>query len=243
MAWKQIILGALTAAFTTAAPLLVQAATLDLIVLRSDDAVEVFTSTRADTYVELFGLDPQALAEPDGTVDFDALREGTFDTAEDMFTSVRAQISGQPAVFEAMSMMVHPIDDRLSFLTPVDGMVAMAVCTVPTPDVPPTMETLWGYAGFIAFTERAGDDVHLTLDAMTVPGVDVSVRYFTTEGFQGRETLTLLRGDTLVLGAPTASMSPIWLWVAVAAMALSAGGLTYRMLMRLSTRPTASTAS
>ena len=212
-------------------PLQAFASSLDIIVLRGEDTIEVFFSAPTRGYIDLFGMSPSMLEEPDGTVDFDALREGTFDMADDIFASVDTWFAGAPVFFEAMSMMVHPIDDRLQFRTPVDGMVAMAVCTVPTPDIPPALDTLWAYSGFITYVDDPSGPVSLELTAMTLPSVEVSVRYFTEEGFVGRETFTHAAGTTLLLGNPSSAV-PLWvLWLIIVGLALGAGVITYRVVM------------
>ncbi len=109
---------------------------LEMIVDRGDGHVSVFLSMPAPAAVDLFGLPPAALVGADGTVPFDALRLGTFDIGDTLWTDVRATIDGVPATFEAMSLMVHPKDSRAPFDTPLDGIIAIGVCTVPDPNAP-----------------------------------------------------------------------------------------------------------
>ncbi|MEO0730928.1 MAG: hypothetical protein AAFY64_11145, partial [Pseudomonadota bacterium] len=98
-----------------------------IVVNRGTDAIELYVSIPAEMLVSVFGLPPTRLEGPDGTVDFDSLRLGTWDKGDAVFEKVDASIAGAPAAFEAMSLMVHPNTSMLSMRDPIEGMVAIAV--------------------------------------------------------------------------------------------------------------------
>ncbi|MGX9355451.1 hypothetical protein ACS3SW_09885 [Roseobacteraceae bacterium S113] len=205
--------------------------TLDLIIARSAEAVELFISTRSDNFVTRFGLDPALLAEPDGTVNFDDLRLGTFDTADVMFEGVSARVDGAPAPLEAMSMMVHPIDAKLPFETHVDGLIAIAVCTVPTPTTPPTLDVLWGYAGFITYVDNSAGALSLSLPAFGGAPLKVTIRDYDTTGVLTRYEQVLTSGETIEIPASPAARASV-LWSAIGLLALLSGGAVVLVLSR-----------
>lgn len=138
--------GAIRAAASDASPV-----ALTVIVDRVGDRVELYVGGGAVDVFALFGSDGREIVGPGGVVPFDALRLGTADLADALVGRASAQADGSAVRFEAMSMMVHPAQDAPRFETPLDGLIAIAVCTVPDPDQPPRLADLDAYAGFIAY--------------------------------------------------------------------------------------------
>ncbi|MEL6700973.1 MAG: hypothetical protein AAFO58_04740, partial [Pseudomonadota bacterium] len=156
---------------------------LSLIIDRRETSIEVFARIPAAILRPVFATDPAGLAGPDGRVWFGALREtGTFDFGDAMISEVAFKADGAKAPFEAMSVMVHPADNTLSFDDPIDGNIAMSVCGVADPVIPPTIDELTLYAGFISYPVTA--DAALTLDLPNTRPVHVAVRQF----MEGKET-------------------------------------------------------
>ncbi|MEM8980294.1 MAG: hypothetical protein AAGD04_12470 [Pseudomonadota bacterium] len=135
---------------------------ITLIVDRDEDAIEFFVSVAGETITPLFGVEPKGLVALDGTVSFEELRIGTAVQADWLIQEVEFAVGGQPTVFEAMSMMVHPKTDLLPFVEPVDGSIAMSVCNVPDPG-PMALEALHSYAGFIAYPTQGYENLEITL--------------------------------------------------------------------------------
>ncbi len=162
-------------AFSSAAA----AADLDVIVNRHDGTIELFVSTPAENFVSVFGLPAERLVEPDGTVDFAPLRaNGTFEMADEMIATTSATLDGTPMVFEGLSLMLHPLDEKQPFGTPFEAFLAIAVCTFNDPATRLTLQQLHGYAGFIADVGDIDGMVRLRLPRTGHDELRVLVRDF-----------------------------------------------------------------
>ena len=126
---------------------------MSVIVERKADYIEVYVGMPAMGLKQIFALPEHALAAPDGTVDFDSLRSGTWDVGDAAFDTVDAKLGGQSIDFESMSVMVHPIAERVPFKTALDATLAVSICQVDTPPVRPTLHDLYAYAGFISLQD------------------------------------------------------------------------------------------
>lgn len=147
-----------------------------LIVNRSTDYVEIFLGMPAVEIENVFGYVPDGIVQSDGTVDFEPLRLGTWQITDELFESVKASIGGQAVTFEGMSMMVHPKVTTLPFVTPLDGMIAISVCTVETPDTALGLEDLHIYMGLIAYTDAPMGPLDLHFEGSKNGSVEVMVR-------------------------------------------------------------------
>ena len=194
----------------------VAAETPSILVHRGDQAVEVYFSVPSTMLLSLFDLSPQVIEGPDGTVDFDGLRLGTYDIGDDLFAGVTAEIGGVPATFEALSLMVHPNDAKLPMTNPIEAMIAIAVCTVPTPAVPPTLTDLHAYVGYIAYTDTPQGPIQLTMPETGRGAVTFEVMEFTDFEARGVSQIVVADGGTLRLEPGAAPHSP-WT-VAMAAL-------------------------
>ena len=208
LVWFQ---AATTAYSDAAAPTAAAEATPDMVLVvdRMPGAVEIYVAMDADRMLQTFGLPQDRLAGPGGSVDFAPLRQGTYDMADEMFAVTAATIGGAPARFEAMSMMVHPQDEALPMRTPLEGLIAIGVCTVPEPDRPPRLDALRAYAGFIAYTDTPQAPLALRFPAVAdgAPGggaLTVEIREH-TEGRETAVTRMTLGAERRVVTAPGSS--------------------------------------
>lgn len=190
-----------------------------IVVHRGEDAVEIYFSLPAEMLVSAFGLPPELLEDADGTVDFESLRLGTWDIGDAAFQNVSARINGAPATFEAMSLMVHPNASMLPLSNPIEGMIAIAVCSVPTPAVPPTLNDLRAYVGYIAYTDTPQGPITLDLPETGRGAFSMSVLDYTN--FELRETaqIEVADGGQIRLEADTAPQQTVWVGLVAAAIA------------------------
>lgn len=179
-------------------------AQMTLVVDRSETYVEVFLSLEAARLEEVFALPPSALLSGSGQVAFASIREdGSFDIGDEMFEDVFARIGGARAEFEAMSLMLHPLDAPLRLKTPLDGLIAIEVCSVPTEDLPGTLDTLQAYAGFIAYTDTPDAALMLELPATGRGDVVLEIRDHAGGRLVGLRTIVVPDGGR-ILTDPTA---------------------------------------
>ena len=184
-------------------------ADLRIIVDRRKSSIEVFTYKSADSLLPMFGADPNGLAAADGRVYFGELREtGTFDFGDTIVAKVGFTVDGAPVTLEAMSVMVHPIDNGLPFETPLDGNIAMSVCNVEDPVVPPTMADLSLYGGFIAYPVDGHGDVTMRLPNTEPLSIDLIT--FAQGKKQTQERLTVPASAEIPL-PPVDPFSEGWL--------------------------------
>ncbi len=102
---------------------------LDLIVDRDDVSVSVFLTVRLDALESALGVSPDLLRAADGMFPIAVFQQtGTADLAETIAAGIGYDIGGAEAEFPAMSMMVHPEERRLPFVSPIDGWIAISVC-------------------------------------------------------------------------------------------------------------------
>lgn len=181
-------------------PALADDSVVRLIVNRMSDSVEIFAELKADALPDVLQADPSGLAAPDGRVYFGELRStGTFEFGDQMISKVGFEVGGRSQRLEAMSVMVHPKTNILPFETPVDGVIAMSVCTVPDPVEPPQIEDLRIYSGLIAYPVDGTQSVSLTLPL--AEAIDVELVTY-VEGRRGETArLSLAPGDSIDLAA------------------------------------------
>ncbi len=175
---------------------------LSVVVERRAGSVELFVGLPAEGLVEVFAMPAAALAGADGTVDFDGLRDGTVAIGEAILNPVATALGGRPVTFEAMSMMVHPEQWKLPLRDPVDGLIAVSVCTVPAPAWAPTLEDLHAYSGFIAYTDDPLQPLHLRFPGTGRAPVAVVVRDFTDGVLTAVHRATVPDGGVLGIDAP-----------------------------------------
>ncbi|MEM1399376.1 MAG: hypothetical protein AAGF58_05820 [Pseudomonadota bacterium] len=116
---------------------------LTIIVDRSDTSIEMFMKASASDYIHLLGTQFDGFVKPDGTVDYQTIREkGSFDIADKMFERVGTTVGRQSLDFESMSMMVHPPRLKFPLETPLDGLLATSVCTTDPPQGPVSLDDM-----------------------------------------------------------------------------------------------------
>ncbi|MEM6340838.1 MAG: hypothetical protein AAF729_06800 [Pseudomonadota bacterium] len=192
---------------------------LTLIVDRQTDTVELYLSVSAEAAEPLFGLPKSTLTETDGSVDFDQLRLGTFDIGDDLFAKVDTAFDGRETLFEAMSLMVHPKVNAMPFQQPLDGLIAIEVCTLPTPETPLTLNDLQLYAGFIAYTDTPDAKLTMHLPSMLSESMQVEIRDYKNGALQS-VTSQMVGGDTRSIVVTYKAAPPIKVEVIAIAIAL-----------------------
>jgi hypothetical protein len=150
-------------------------------------------------------------------------------------------MGGAPVRFEAMSAMLHPESDPLPLRSPLDGMIAIAVCTAPHAGNAFALEESRLYLGYIAYADDTDGAVDLAFPAPLDHSLSITVRDHAEGAFRTGYRLDLPEGSTrLVLrGVPGGPPFPAWL--ALAALLINAafiGGAIVR-----SRRPSRAAAS
>ncbi|MBY6116607.1 hypothetical protein KUW09_20080 [Mameliella alba] len=208
------------------------AAQVELIVDRSASAVEVFFGMPAQTAVSAFGMAPGLLTDAEGEVHFEDFRQGTWDLGDALLQAVETRIGGQAARFEATSLMVHLQDQRLPFQTPLDGLTAISVCGVTAPDVPPRLNDLYLYSGFVSYPPDPRGGLEFAIPGISGQGLEVALTVYGTDGGVTRQDVWLAPGEALNVPA-TAPRRQGWLMGATAVIGLLAGLGLWRLGRRL----------
>lgn len=170
---------------------------LRLVVSRLDDSVEIYAALRADALPGILQADPYGLAAADGRVYFgDFRKSGTFDFGDQMISQVGFTVDGADTKLEAMSVMVHPDTNILPFESPIDGVIAMSVCTVPDPVVPPQIDELRLYSGVVAYPVDGHSALNLSLPH--AEPIKVELVTFVDGDEDSRATLLLQPGEDMV---------------------------------------------
>lgn len=175
------------------------------VVHRGEASVEVYFSLPAEMLVSVFGMPRHELEGPDGRVDFDALRMGTWDIGDAAFRQVGARIGGQAAPFEALSLMVHPKSSLLPLNTPIDGMISIAVCSAPTPREAPALSDLQAYVGYIAYADRPQAPITLDLPETGRAAFTAQIFDYTSFELSVVSEVVVSDGGLMLLNTGTAS--------------------------------------
>ncbi len=179
-----------------------QAERFDIVVSQRRDSIELYVALPATDLVDVVGGAPGLLADRDERIDLPSFQTGTYDLADALFAGVAMRADGRPIRMEAMSMMLHPAATPLPLLSPLDGMIAMSVCGVPLPEVPPSLAALTAYVGLIAQIDGPVRRLGITL-----PGTEAAGRrvWIVTHGMGGgtRRSVARVSGDgRLTLAGP-----------------------------------------
>lgn len=183
-----------------APPLTASASDVTLVVERGPDTVEIFLGLPAEGLVDYFGLPPERLEDETGEVAFEPLRLGTWAIGDDVFAGVEATIGGAPAIYEAMSLMVHPEDQKLPLWNSFDGMTAIAVCSVEPPENP-TLDRLYSYVGYIAYPAAPDGALTFRLPETGRAALRFEIRDFRDGQLLRESQETVPDGGTLTLAA------------------------------------------
>lgn len=189
------------------------AADLEVIVDRHKDAVEVFVSLEAAAIPAVFGTSSDFIARPGEVVEYEALREGTWDQGDTMLAGAQLRVGQQQVALEAMSLMVHPESTPMPFDDVTDAYVAMSVCNGFEPGIVPTVDILDVYAGYIAYPSDTGDTLSFALGNQAA--VEVRVRDMRADGGSVEQVLLVEPGGTFDLTLPEAPAGwPLWAYFA-----------------------------
>ena len=171
-----------------------------LIVDRKDGDIELFFGLPAARITDVFAAPPQILVDADGLVTFDDLREGTWDAGDDLFAGVEARLGARSVSFEAMSVMVHPIDQRVPLNDPLDGIIAVSICMAIIPGARLPLDTLYLYAGFIGYAEETDAPLELSFTQTgRLPSI-IDVREHRDGVLIRTHRVKLKDGGTLLIG-------------------------------------------
>jgi len=192
---------------------------LSLVLDRRAGAVELYLAGSTGDVLALFGAE----AEDGGGIDPDRWRlTGSFDFGDALLSGASVRIGGEPAAFEAMSVMVHPKSDPLPLRTPFDGLVAIAVCTASGDEsnLPVPLTRL--YAGYIAYTGATGGAIQIAFPEPLAREVSLTVRDHSDGRLRTVYRVGLAPGDARLDLRPVSAGLPLPAWLTLAALALNA---------------------
>ncbi|SNS66550.1 hypothetical protein [Antarctobacter heliothermus] len=195
---------------------------IEVIVDRGTRGIEIFLGMPARTAITRFGLNAEFLTGPGGAVDFADFSGGTWDIGDHLLAGVDVRIGKAEAGFEATSLMVHLKDQRLPFLTPIDGLTAISVCGVAQPAIPPTLDDLYLYAGFVAYPPDALAPLRFTLPQAPGEALSVTLREYGPGHAGTPRRLQLAPGEPLILGTQGRSFFGVAILAVVALIAVVA---------------------
>ncbi|MEM6637562.1 MAG: hypothetical protein AAF667_16910 [Pseudomonadota bacterium] len=169
-----------------------------IVILRTDRSIELYLSMPSDMMMAAFRAPETLLASADGTVEVDQFWRGTWNIGDDILNGAEVTLGAADVQFEAMSLMVHPADQRLEMTTPLDGQIAMSVCGAPPPEVAPTLDKLHTYVGYFLDTTVSDAPLALSLPDGEFAGLDVTVWDYTGYRLTNVTRTRLSEGGTLV---------------------------------------------
>ncbi|MEO1639677.1 MAG: hypothetical protein AAFU41_10575 [Pseudomonadota bacterium] len=205
MTANEIFASAVFAAGLVATP--VAAAELDVIVDRTGHSVNVFFGMTADDIAPVFAVSSDSLLRDEaGLLRLDDFQSnGSFADADRLIAPTVLQINGEAADFQAMSMMVHPLDIHVPFETPIDGWIAMSVCGVPPTFADASNDAVRVYAGFNAYpVDGLGA---LSFDFAGDAEMSVALWEYQEGELLQHDVVQITNGQPLVLPAVAASQS------------------------------------
>ncbi|QHQ33852.1 hypothetical protein [Algicella marina] len=122
-----------------------------IIVDRRSDGVSLYFALPAPRLEGVFGADISALLTETGTADRVKLLEGTYEVAEDLIASLGITGDGEPAPFQATSLMLHHPEALPPFETPLDAEISVSVCTSADTIGDVAQSLLQAYMGYFAW--------------------------------------------------------------------------------------------
>ena len=199
-----------------------------LLIDRRAAEVSVYLSLPADRLPALMGHGADEMLGPDGTVDIEALYDGTFDTADALFAGSALWVDGEAVAVEALSMMLHDPAFLPPFRDPYDGQMSIAVCTSPETVRGMGLSGLRAYLGYYAWQVDGLAPLELTFPRTGRGPVEVTLRVFDDFVPRDPQVLILEDGGTVAVSAgPTARALPSVWSATFGALALLAGFLGY----------------
>ncbi|MEM6712432.1 MAG: hypothetical protein AAF590_09135 [Pseudomonadota bacterium] len=164
---------------------------IEIIIERRADSVELYFGGNASSMIAYFSADQTLFTNGSGHVPFDAFQSGTWllgdallngaslSMGSDLVTLPESLADGSPVTLEATSLMLHPATITVPFQDSVDAVMAVSICAVLDPPTDLRLQEANLYAGYIAFTDRAYDEILLRSpnnSASHNGGVSVRVR-------------------------------------------------------------------
>ena len=152
---------------------------IQMVVERRESSLELYISGRADLLFDMFDMPHREVADNDGLLQLRDLQSGTWQLGDRLIAGSRFSLGRQEISFEAMSLMLHPIEDRLPLRDSVDGLVAIAVCTAI--DGPPRalkLSELQAYVGLHAEVDDSQGQLVLRLAGAAPVELHADVRDF-----------------------------------------------------------------
>lgn len=176
------------------------AAPLRIIVDRMPTSVELFLRLPAQSVEAVLGGSVQPLMNADGSFDLGVFRSsGTAEQGDGVLHEGFLQVGDATVALPAMSVMLHPDTLPMPFDTPIDGVAAMSICTVPPGAQAPAPAGLTLYGGYIAYPVNGGERITLRLASAAPQPVEL------IEYVDGRKTRELRQvvapGDVITLEA------------------------------------------
>ncbi|MEM6941010.1 MAG: hypothetical protein AAF943_08455 [Pseudomonadota bacterium] len=204
---------------------------LTIVVGRDESSTEVYFSARGDVLFDVFDQSPALLTGDDEYIEFGGLSRGTFDAGDALLAKGDISIGGQSGVFEAMSMMVHPIQDKLPMQTPMDALIAIGVCNGPPAGTLIHVSGLQGYVGYFADRSAQDEGIRITFPANSADLTEVTVHDFSL----GRKSLSYsvdVKADgSITLAPPEGTHPSLWLTAAGAGAGLGLLSLLTAVLL------------
>lgn len=157
-----------------------------MVVERRDSSLELYISARADVLFDMFGLAHNEVADENGLVRLRDLQSGTWELGDRLIAGSKFTLGGNAISFEAMSLMLHPLDDRLPLRDSVDGLVAVAVCTAIDEPRALGLSELQAYIGVIAEVDDSQAALAMRLSGTPPIDLRTDVRDFVNGEAIGR---------------------------------------------------------
>lgn len=164
---------------------------IEMIVSRSDKAVEIYFAMPTTVAVDTFGIQPDELTDDRGFADFDRFSAGTYDLATTFVERLNGSIDGTELDFDAMSLMIHPASESLPYRDPIDAVTTIEVCGYERDDV--LLKDTRLFVGMIAYTDQTSGALSVSfLDAINETS-GLKLKDFTN--FELRNSASFLPGD------------------------------------------------
>ncbi|MEL6959887.1 MAG: hypothetical protein AAGL89_13140, partial [Pseudomonadota bacterium] len=121
---------------------------IQLIVNRSDDNVDIYLTLPASEIADLFGSEQNLWATEDGRVDLNQFQVDTAPLGDAIIEPVKVTVDGQPVIAEAISVMMHEMTVSVPFDAPWDAILAVTLCSVPITNPTPAVSEVQAYLGY-----------------------------------------------------------------------------------------------
>ncbi len=198
-----------------------------LLVDRRANEISFYFSLPATDLEGVFGQGAEDMLGADGTVDIDALYDGTFDTADTILGGVGVRIGGETVAVESLSMMLHDPAYLPAFADPYDAQIAVAVCTSPETVRGMGLSELRAYLGYFAWQVDGEAALELLFPETGRGTIEVTLREFVDFRPLPVRVVPLRDGGTLSLASPPtgkAARFGVWALVALTGLVLAGAG-------------------